>query len=146
MPHPQQTNARTNQYARLAFESPEERETTLQQRSTNRHERLAVETTKEREFEIRVFQYKVQKTTAYAVTTPTVAIQSQDVMLTWVHWIHQHNQHVQKDFMALFHPKPNQCLGCSSDKHAPKLYSSANNVIPGSIATTSTDQAGCTPK
>ena len=43
-------------------------------------------------------------------------------------------QLVQRDFLALFHPKPDGCLCCSSDKHAPKLYSSANNMIPGSVA------------
>ena len=33
-------------------------------------------------------------------------------MQTWlhVHWIHQHALLVQKDFLALFHLKPNECL------------------------------------
>ena len=38
------------------------------------------------------------------------SIQSQDVMQTWLHWTRQHVQLVQKDFLALFHPKPNECL------------------------------------
>jgi len=35
------------------------------------------------------------------------SIQSQDVMQTWLHWT---RQLVQKDFLALFHLKPNECL------------------------------------
>ena len=31
-------------------------------------------------------------------------------MQTWLHWIRQHALLVQKDFLALFHPKPNECL------------------------------------
>ena len=38
------------------------------------------------------------------------SIQSQDVMQTWLHWTRQHAQLVQKDFLPLFHPKPNECL------------------------------------
>ena len=58
--------------------------------------------------EIRVLKYKVQRT-AYAATTLTVSIQSQDVMQTWLHWTRQHALLVQKDkfFLAFFHPKPN---------------------------------------
>ena len=37
-------------------------------------------------------------------------IQSQDVMQTWLHWRRQDAQLVQKHFLALFHPKPNECL------------------------------------
>ena len=37
-------------------------------------------------------------------------IQSQDVMQTWLHWRRQDVQLVQKHFLALFHPKPNECL------------------------------------
>ena len=36
--------------------------------------------------------------------------QSQDVMQTWLHWIRQHALLVQKDFLTLFHPKPNECV------------------------------------
>ena len=32
-----------------------------------------------------------------------------------------------------FHPKSNECLHCSRDKHAPKLYSSTNNINHGPI-------------
>ena len=38
------------------------------------------------------------------------SIQSQDIMQTWLHWTCQHAQPVQKDFLAFFHPKPNECL------------------------------------
>ena len=38
------------------------------------------------------------------------SIQSQDLMQTWLHWTRQHAQLVQKDFLTLFHPKPNECL------------------------------------
>ena len=38
------------------------------------------------------------------------SIESQDVMQTWLRWTRQHAQFVQKDFLALFHPKPNECL------------------------------------
>ena len=38
------------------------------------------------------------------------SIQSQDVMQTWLHWRCQDAVLVQKHFMALFHPKPNECL------------------------------------
>ena len=38
------------------------------------------------------------------------SIQSQDVMQTWLHWRRQDALLVQKHFMALFHPKPNECL------------------------------------
>ena len=38
------------------------------------------------------------------------SIQSQDIMQTWLHWTRQHAQPVQKDFLAFFHPKPNECL------------------------------------
>ena len=38
------------------------------------------------------------------------SIQSQDVMQTWLHWRCQDALLVQKHFMALFHPKPNECL------------------------------------
>ena len=38
------------------------------------------------------------------------SIQSQDVMQTWLHWRHQDALLVQKHFVALFHPKPNECL------------------------------------
>ena len=38
------------------------------------------------------------------------SIQSQDVMQTWLHWRCQDAQLVQKHFLALFHPKPNECL------------------------------------
>ena len=31
-------------------------------------------------------------------------------MQTWLHWRHQDAQLVQKHFLALFHPKPNECL------------------------------------
>ena len=37
-------------------------------------------------------------------------IQSQDVMQTWLHWRSQDAELVQKHFLALFHPKPNECL------------------------------------
>ena len=37
-------------------------------------------------------------------------IQSQDVMQTWLHWRRQDALLVQKHFVALFHPKPNECL------------------------------------
>jgi len=36
------------------------------------------------------------------------SIQSQDVMQTWLHWTRQHALLVQKDFLALFHPKCNE--------------------------------------
>ena len=36
------------------------------------------------------------------------SIQSQDVMQTRLHWIRQHVLLVQKDFLTLFHPKPNE--------------------------------------
>ena len=38
------------------------------------------------------------------------SIQSQDVMQTWLHWRRQDALLVQKHFVALFHPKPNECL------------------------------------
>ena len=38
------------------------------------------------------------------------SIQSQDVMQTWLHWRCQDALLVQKHFVALFHPKPNECL------------------------------------
>ena len=38
------------------------------------------------------------------------SIQSQDLMQTWLHWSHQHALLVQKDFLALFYAKPNECL------------------------------------
>ena len=38
------------------------------------------------------------------------SIQSQDLMQTWLHWRHQDALLVQKHFVALFHPKPNECL------------------------------------
>ena len=38
------------------------------------------------------------------------SIQNQDVMQTWLHWIRQHALLVQKDFLTLFHPKPNECV------------------------------------
>ena len=38
------------------------------------------------------------------------SIQSQDVMQTWLHWRRQDALNVQKHFVALFHPKPNECL------------------------------------
>ena len=37
-------------------------------------------------------------------------IQSQDVMQTWLHRRRQDAQLVQKHFLALFHPKPKECL------------------------------------
>ena len=38
------------------------------------------------------------------------SIQSQDVMQTWLHWRLQDALLVQNHFVALFHPKPNECL------------------------------------
>ena len=38
------------------------------------------------------------------------SIQSQVVMQTWLHWTLQHAQLVEKDFLALFHPRLNGCL------------------------------------
>ena len=38
------------------------------------------------------------------------SIQSQDVMQTWLHWRRQDALLVQNHFVALFHPKPNECL------------------------------------
>ena len=38
------------------------------------------------------------------------SIQSQDVMQTWLHWRHQDALLVQNHFVALFHPKRNECL------------------------------------
>ena len=38
------------------------------------------------------------------------SIQSQDVMQTWLHWRCQDALLIQKHFVALFHPKPNECL------------------------------------
>ena len=38
------------------------------------------------------------------------SIQSQDVMQTWLHWRCQDALLVQKHFVPLFHPKPNECL------------------------------------
>ena len=38
------------------------------------------------------------------------SIQCQDVMQTWLHWRCQDALLVQKHFVALFHPKPNECL------------------------------------
>ena len=38
------------------------------------------------------------------------SIQSQDVMQTWLHWRRKDALLVQKHFVALFHPKPNECL------------------------------------
>ena len=53
-------------------------------------------------------------------------IQSQDVMQTWLHRIRQHALLVQKDFLALFHPKPNECVrfdleSCNFCVHIPLL-------------------------
>ena len=38
------------------------------------------------------------------------SIQSQDVKQTWLHWRRQDALLVQNHFVALFHPKPNECL------------------------------------
>ena len=90
-----------------------------------------------------MLQYKVQRTTAYAATTPTVPFKAK--MLKF------HANMATLDtptcstcsqrFAGSLSPKPNECLCFSSDKHATKLYSSVNNVISGSIPPLSTDQA-----
>ena len=59
--------------------------------------------------EIRVLKYKVQRTTAYAATTPTVPFKAK-MSYQQLHWTRQHAQLVEKDFLAPFHPKPNGCL------------------------------------
>ena len=138
----QQTS--TNQCARLAVETrTKERETTLQQMSTNQHERLAVESPKERELRLECYSTRCRE---QQPMQPQLPLFQQYVfhskprchanMASYIG--HQYAQLVQKDF---FHSKPNGCLCCGSDKHTPKLYSSANNVIPGSIPS-----PGYTPK
>ena len=98
---------RTNQHERLTAETPEERETRLQQMrdrlaaetteereirlqwmSTNQHERLAVETPEERELRLECLQYEVHGTTVCATATPTVSTvfhPSQDAKISCKH-------------------------------------------------------------
>ena len=56
--------------------------------------------------------YKVQRT-AYSATTTTVSTVSHSkprCHANMKHWTRQHALLVQKDFLPLFHPKPNGCL------------------------------------
>ena len=71
----------------------------LQQRNTNQRERLAIKKPRGERIEIRMLQYKVQRTTAYAATTPTVTVfhskpRRKSFMQTWLHRTHQHAQYV----------------------------------------------------
>ena len=90
-------------HANLAGES--RGEITLQQRCTNQRANgwQRIETG----------MYKVQRITAYAATTPTVSTVSHSkprYHANMKHWTRQHALLAQKDFLPLFHPKPNGCL------------------------------------
>ena len=60
-----------------------------------------------------MLKYRLQSTTAYMLPQLSLfqqcSIQSQDVMQTWLHWRCQDALLVQKHFVALFHPKRNEC-------------------------------------
>ena len=99
---------RTNQHVKLAVET--QGEITLKQGSTNQCEWLAVETPDERELRFNRVLCREQHMLPQLPLFQQCSIQSQDVMQTWLHWTRQHAQLVHKDFLALFHPKPNECL------------------------------------
>ena len=88
-------------------------EITLQLRSTNQRKLLAVETPEERGLGLECYstRCRVQQPMLPQLSLfQQCSIQSQDVMQTWLHWRCQDALLVQKHFVALFHPKPNECL------------------------------------
>ena len=107
--------------------------------STNQHERFASWNLQGERNGFRALQYKVQGTTVCTATTPTVSTvfhPSQDAKIPCEHGNIGYTDlaHMfRKISWPPFHPKSNECLYCSHDKHIPKSYSFANNMNLGPI-------------
>ena len=146
-----------NQQQRIAAETTEEQQARLQQVRINQQQRIAAETTEEREARLQQLQVGQQERLAYETPEETESRRARDrqnhvQVDTSVRPLFSQSRVHSK--MAQFHFRlaalqmpqcitcmsiralpsgETECLRCSRDnKHIPKLYSSANNMSPGS--------------
>ena len=127
------------QCERFATESVEERESRLRQLSIHQHQRLTVETVEEREQCARQRESDIRTSgeqTSQLFTQPSV----QEKMRRF----HSHIASLTSPKCSIclesfpelqLPPLFNECARCIRDKHIPKMYSSANNMDPGSLPT-----------
>ena len=136
-----------SQQSRLASETMEERETHLQQARDNRHERLHAESIAEREIRLREIEIIIRQQWAIDPQVPMFEQQSVHARMTKFH-----SQLASLQVLACVtcsekFPGLNgrtvpldightECVCCVQDKHIPKLYSSGNNMDPGTELTT----------
>ena len=142
---------------RLAAESVEQREARLQQMSIHQRERRAAESAEERE--ARLQRMSALQRGRLAVETDEeredrlqrAREQSSQVLLFEQHSIQVKMRRFHAHFALLdsstcstclesfpglqLHPPSTECVRCYRDKHAPKMYSSANNMDPGPLPT-----------
>ena len=123
---------------RLAVESPEEREARLRQMSIHQRQRLTVETVEEREVRLQRARQRERDIRTCGEQTSQPSVQEK------MRRFHSHIASLtspkcstcSESFPGLQLPPPfNECARCIRDKHIPKIYSSANNVDPGSLPT-----------
>ena len=113
---------------RLASETPEERETRLQQMSERQRQRLAAETVEERETRLRQDRVAHREQRS-SVQSKMTNFHRQLATLTF-----ERCSVCSEGFPGLqLHSQSTECQRCSRDKHAPKLLSSTNNMDPGPV-------------
>ena len=140
---PEEREARLRQMRdRLAAESPEEREARLRQMSAHQHQRLTVETVEERE--VRLQRARQRERDIRTSGEQTSQLFTQPSVQEKMRRFHSHIASLTspkcstclESFPGLQLPPPsNECARCIRDKHIPKMYSSANNMDPGSLPT-----------
>ena len=122
----------------LAAETPEERETRLQQMSIYQHERLAVETPEERKTRLQCYRARYREQSAQS----QLPLFQQSSVRAKMGKFHASMATLDtpvcttcsESFPGLqLYSNSTECLRCSRDKHIPKVCSSANNMNPGPI-------------
>ncbi len=121
------------------FETEEDRHSRLHHMRTSQRDRRAAETEKEREARLQCDGKRCREQQAVSSELPLLHHQSvQMKMLKF----HEHMASLDllrcttclEQFPGLqLCSQSTECLRCNRDKHTPKLYSSANNMDPGSV-------------
>ena len=119
---------------RLTAESAEEREARLQRMSTLQHARLAVETDEERED--RLQRAREQSSQVLLFEQHSIQVKMRRFHAHFALLNPSRCSTCLESFPGLqLRPPSTECVHCYPDKHAPKMYSSANNIDPGPLPT-----------